>query len=132
MAKPYRIVVFGKPGCDKCKALKGRIDRLLQRPDWEDFERSYCDLSTEDGLIAFCESECVNPSRIPAFLIMKRMDADGGEYRMLRNPDPHAQGDTCQSSRLFTYLGLQTDYKSGGGVITPKMITHVLEEARTV
>ena len=33
MAKHYRILVFGKPGCTKCKQLNQRLDELLALPE---------------------------------------------------------------------------------------------------
>ena len=38
MSKTYQIHVFGKPGCDKCHSLNGRLDDLLQEAEWADFE----------------------------------------------------------------------------------------------
>ena len=44
MSKTYQIHVFGKPGCDKCHTLNGRLDDLLQEAEWADFEKIYHDL----------------------------------------------------------------------------------------
>lgn len=128
--KPFRILVFGKPGCDKCKVLNQRLDTLLAKEEWADFEKLYCDVTTEDGLVQFARAECVNPQRIPAFMITRRKgDTDRYEPVMARKPgepDP-----ICKQSKLYQHLGLQTDYTDAGkGVISAGMITAVLEEAR--
>lgn len=132
MSKPYRIQVFGKSGCAKCKALNGRLDRALAKPAWQDFEKSYCDVETEEGLITFCRAECINPNRIPAFMVLKREVVESEEhYRPLPNPDPDAPNSVCDGSILYLYQGLQTDYSGDGqGLITPKMLEAVLERAR--
>lgn len=129
MDKPFRVQVFGKPECKKCHVLNQRLDRLLAKDEWQDFEKTALLLNTEEGLIAFSEAECINPQRIPAMLVLaKGMD---GDYRPVRNPKPGAEDATCGKSRLFQYLGLQTDYSDDGrGVISPKMIASVLGEAR--
>jgi len=130
MEKDFHVLVFGKTGCDKCKMLNRRLDALLSHNEWQDFEKIYFDLETEDGLVAFCQAECVNPSRIPAMLVMKH-DREAGKYGRLLNPRPGQWDDVCKKSKLYTYLGLQTDYGDiGQGVIKPEMLTAVLEEAR--
>ena len=130
MPKEYRILVFGKTGCDKCRTLNKRLDTLLAKDEWRDFEKVYCDVETEEGLIPFCRSECINPNRIPAFLVMKKEDSRN-IYRPVRNPHPGETDKICKESRLYTYLGLQTDYgEIGRGVITPRMLTSVLQEAQ--
>ncbi len=127
--KPYRVVVFGKPDCDKCKVLNRRLDGLLATKEWEDFEKVYCDVTTEDGLVEFSRAECINPQRIPAFMI-KRQVAEGC-YEPVPNPQPNAIDPVCQQSRLYQHLGIQTDYTDvGKGLITVPMITSVLGEAR--
>jgi hypothetical protein len=63
---------------------------------------------TEDGLIQFCRAECINPNRIPAFMVLKKNESE--EYRPLPNPDLAAASASDTNSRLYTYLGLQTDY----------------------
>lgn len=128
--KPFRVHVFGKKGCDKCTVLNQRLDKLLAAEEWKDFEKEYLDVETEEGLVAFCETECVNPQRIPAFLV-SRWNEQKGEYKLLPNPVPDRKDPVCRGSRLYGMLGLQTDY-SEGGVLTPKMITAVLEEARRI
>ena len=129
MAATFRITVFGKPGCDKCKTLNSRIDKLLVKDDWSAFEKVYCSLDKEEALVQFCRAECINPQRIPAFTI-SRHDEQSGEYRLLKNPSPDEPDEVCKDAKLYSYLGLQTDYTSKGqGVLTRKMITSVLQEA---
>ena len=129
MAKRFKLVVFGKAGCDKCKMLKKRTDELLASAEWADFEQEYCDVETEEGLIEFCRSECINPTRIPALVVM-RQQADGA-YRPMTVPPPAKPDPLLGKSRLYHVLGLQTDYSSQGrGVLSPKMIQAVMTAAR--
>ncbi len=128
MEKKYRVAVYGKAGCDKCKTLNKRLDTLLTKPEWTDFEKVYCDLETEDGLVSFCKAECLNPNRVPAFVVQQKT---GDRYEPMRNPHPGRTEGTYASSRLYTLLGMQTDYsETGRGLLTPDMITTVLAEAR--
>jgi hypothetical protein len=129
MNKPYQVQVFGKAGCQKCAVLKQRLDKLLGSGEWTDFEQHYWDVETEEGLLPFCEAECVNPQRIPAMLVT-RWDETAGEYTPIPNPLMEEPDPVCGKSRLFQHLGLQTDYTDAGkGVITPKMIKAVLKDA---
>jgi hypothetical protein len=49
------------------------------------------------------------------------------------NRTPNVQDPVCGTSRLYQYAGLQTDYSAAGrGVISPKMLKTVLEDARRV
>lgn len=129
MDKPFRVLVFGKTGCDKCKMLNRRLDRLFGEEKWQDFEKQYCDVETEEGLIAFCRAQCVNPSRIPALLVTRR--SQDGTYEPVVNAAAEKQDAVCGRSRLYQYVGLQTDYSEiGSGVITPEMIEAVLQVAR--
>lgn len=129
MSSKYRIDLFGKTGCAKCKVLGQRLDKLLEKDEWKDVEKKYYDVETEEGIITFCEAECVNPQRIPAIMLKKR-DEVTGEYIPVINLMPGREDEVCGSSRLYQYVGLQTDYSSEGkGVISPKMITTILEEA---
>lgn len=130
MSKPYRIQVFGKMDCDKCKTLNQRLDKLLEKEEWQDFEKVYYDLLTVDGLVAFSEAECINPQRIPAMLVMRLDEATGG-YVPVANARPGKHDDVCGAARLYPFLGLQTDYSDRGrGIISPRMVTAVLSEAR--
>lgn len=128
--RTLQIEVFGKAGCQKCKILNSRLDTLLKKPEWEAFRKVYHDIETEDGMVAFCQSECLNPQRIPALVI--REVGEGGS-RHLPNPQPGEVDEVCQHSRLYQYLGLQTDYSTTGrGVLTPKMISAILYEAKEI
>lgn len=133
MKRQFEIRVFGKKGCPKCKTLNKRLDSLLSKGEWGDFEKIYFDVQTEDGLIEFCNAECINPQRIPAFVVAKKngLDANSNDSaELIPNPAPEKYDDVCKDSKLYVYLGLQTDYTdSGQGVITPKMIKSVLTEA---
>ncbi len=129
MATDYQIQVFGKKGCDKCKVLNDRIDNVLKKSEWNNFEKLYLDVETEDGIVAFSRSECINPQRIPAFLVTKRNDISG-DYEPVENLHPGESDKVCKKSKLYSYLGCQTDYtETGKGIISPKMITKILSEA---
>ncbi len=130
MATTYTVRVFGKAGCDKCKVLNQRLDSLLEKPEWSDFQKEYVDVETEEGLVHFAQSECINPQRIPA-LVVYRTDEVSGRLEPVPNLHPEEDDGVCKSARLYTWVGLQTDYSElGRGVISTPMITHVLEEAR--
>ena len=119
----YIVHVFGKPGCAKCAMLNRRLDALLATPAYgEKFVKEYDDLSTEDGLVQFCLVQCVNPNRVPAMVLS---DAEG---HYLENPRPDEADEVCGDSKLYQYLGIQTDYSGAGrGVITPEMIESILK-----
>lgn len=129
MNKPYRVVVFGKPGCPKCKTLNPRIDKALAKPEWADFEKESVNVQTEDGLVRFCNAECINPQRIPAFLIEK-WDEEHARYLPVTNPRAGEPDSVCKAFKLYSHIGLQTDYTTTG-TITPRMITSVLKEAQS-
>ena len=130
MSKTYQIHVFGKPACDKCHTLNGRLDDLLQEEAWAAFEKVYHDLETESGLVEFCEAECLNPQRVPGFYV-SRVDLATGEHQPMANPAPGAAEAPGGASALYTWVGLQTDYTSvGRGLITPRMIEAVLQQAK--
>ena len=130
MSKDTLIVhVFGKHTCAKCAMLNKRLDEILTKQPWAGhFVKVYNDLETEDGLLNFCLAQCLNPNRVPAMVVAK-IAADGSaDY--LPNPDPEGKDEICKRSRLYTYLGIQTDYSTEGkGIITPQMIQHVLDLA---
>lgn len=128
METPLRIAIFGKSGCEKCKILQHRVDRLLAGGEWPEFEKAYYDVETVDGLVQFCRMECINPGRIPALVVLRR---EAGGWRPLPRAKPGAPDPVCGSRRLYTHVGLQTDYSDEGkGLISPAMIRAVLEEAR--
>ena len=131
MAAQYQIKVFGKQGCDKCHILNQRLEKLLSKKEYSNFEKLYCDVESIDGLVAFSEAECINPSRIPAMLVT-RWNEEEGEYEPVCTKEPGVRNPVCRKSRLYQYVGLQTDYSDEGqGVISPKMIQSVLSETAT-
>ena len=100
------------------------ISAICDLPPFE-----HVDVETIDGLVAFSEAECINPSRIPAMLVC-RYDEAFEEYVPLSNARPGANDPVSKKSKLYQYLGLQTDYSDvGKGIISPKMIKSVLAEA---
>lgn len=128
MVAKYQIRVFGKKGCEKCHALNQRLDKLLEKDGYSLFEKLYCDVETIDGLVAFAEAECINPSRIPAMLVTEWND-DEGDYEPIMLKEPGMEDPVCKRAKLYHYLGLQTDYSDiGKGVISPQMIQAVLDE----
>ncbi|QBG48360.1 hypothetical protein EGM51_13515 [Verrucomicrobia bacterium S94] len=130
MAANYQIRVFGKEGCDKCHTLNQRLDKLLSKKDYADFEKCYFDVETIDGLVAFSEAECINPSRIPAMLIT-RWNEEENDYVPVETANPGAVDPVCRKARLYQYVGLQTDYsEQGKGILSPKMIQAVLAEVQ--
>lgn len=130
MAKPYRVLVFGKAGCDKCRALNKRLVEILDREEWADFDKRDVDVETADGLLAFCRAECLNPQRIPGFVVLRRQGGDG-EYGLLERAAPGTADPACGTAALYHLYGLQTDYSEAGrGVLSPRMILAALTEAR--
>ncbi len=131
MSKKFQVLIFGKSGCDKCKFLTQRVDDLLEKEEWQDFEKVYCSLDTEDGLVAFAKSECINPQRVPAMLI--KVQNGNGSYSYIPNRNPDNPDKAFKTSKLYPILGMQTDYSDlGRGVISPAMIKAALEEAKQV
>lgn len=129
MDATLEAVVFGKTGCDKCKALLRRAHELVQQPEWADVRVRYVDVETEEGLVEFCRMECLNPQRLPA-LVLGRVEADGQFHPIPAAPSavPDPRLGAC---RLYHIVGLQTDYSPRGrGVITPAMIAAVFEQGR--
>ena len=126
---PLTVHVFGKHGCAKCSMLNRRLDKMLaEEPPYARFHKEYHNVLEEDGLVEFCKTECLNPSRIPA-MVGGTQDAQG-RIRYLANPDPDGQDAVCKHSKLYQFLGVQTDYsEEGKGLITPEMIQAILDEA---
>ena len=130
MAKKHRVTVFGKSGCDKCKVLQKRLDDLLATDEWADFEKVYCDVETEEGLVAFCRAEGLNPQQIPAMVVARR-EGEDGPFVPVPPPPEDARDPAASRLMLWHCLGLQTDYSDAGrGVISPRTIEHVLRTAR--
>lgn len=126
----YQVRVFGKEGCDKCHTLNQRLDKLLTKAEYADFDKLYCDVETIDGLVAFAEAGCINPSRIPAMLVTVWNDMLG-TYVPLATKEPKAFDPALKKSKLYQFLGLQTDYSDmGKGIISPKMIKTILDEVK--
>lgn len=132
MSKPYKIKVFGKQGCAKCKTLNQRLDKLLAEKEWDEFETEYCDVETVAGLVDFASAGCIHPSRIPAMLVTRKQE-ETGKYEPVLTKNPQITPDkTCGKAKLYQYVGLQTDYTPAGkGLISPKMIKAILQEARS-
>jgi len=129
MATRYRVDLFGKSGCVKCKILRQRFDKLLVKDEWQDVELKYFDIETEEGIINFCDAECINPQRIPAVLVKER-DPETGDFVPVPNKTPGKKDEVIGNSHLHQYVGLQTDYsEKGQGVISPKMVVSMLIEA---
>lgn len=122
----YTAHVFGKHGCKKCELLKGRLSKLLEKPEYQDVAMEYHDVLTLNGLVDFCKVGCLNPNRIPALVM-----ADEKGY--IRNPKRRADiPEAYAASNVVKYIGVQTDYDTGGGVISPAMIEGVLKSAMDV
>lgn len=122
MSTEFTVVVFGKEGCGKCKALLGRLDRMFKGEEGQHFSLKYVDVSKSIGMVAMCKMECINPSRIPAFVVV---DAHGVP---LRNPDPGRRDDEDDYSMLYQHLGAQTDYSRKGN-ISPALVKRILTTA---
>lgn len=119
----FVVHVFGKQGCTKCDALKKRLARIMEDEAYANFSMEYHDVSTESGIVEFCKAGCLNPNRIPAMLVA---DEDGYiTSDRIREDVWTAYGDNV----TYQFVGLQTDYDKGHGVITPAAIEQVLSEA---
>jgi len=95
--------------------------------DWQDFEVKYNDITTEDGLVEFAQRECLNPQRIPSFIIEKRV-AGTERFEAMRNP---AHDVVISGVRPMRYIGIQTDYTEiGKGIIPPAAVVEVLKQAK--
>lgn len=123
------VNVFGKPGCAKCAMLNRRLDKMLaEDPRYARFHKEYHNVLSEEGLVEFCKSECLNPSRIPT-MVISCADSEGKSHYLV-NPDPDAFDSVCRHSKLYQFLGVQTDYsEEGKGIISPEMIKSILDEA---
>ena len=123
------VNVFGKPGCAKCAMLNRRLDKMLaEDPRYARFHKEYHNVLSAEGLVEFCKRECLNPSRIPA-MVISCADSEGKSHYLV-NPDPDAFDSVCRHSKLYQFLGVQTDYsEEGKGIISPEMIKSILDEA---
>lgn len=114
-------IVYGKGhGCSKCDALKRRLGALLKQDKYKDIQFVFHDVLTEDGLTQFLKAEELNPNRIPALVM-----ADENGFLL----DPRLEVDEYKASAVPGYIGIQTDYDTGGGLITPPMIQELLDLA---
>ncbi len=100
----------------------------MKKESWQDFEKVYYNVESIDGLVAFTQVECLNPSRIPGFVITKWND----RLKQYEYMPQQLQADDASSRRtlLHTHLGLQTDYGQGKGVLPPKLIQAALQRAK--
>ena len=106
--------------------LNERLDSLLLTEQWQDFEKSYNDVESEDGMVGFAKAEVLNPQRIPSFYVEKLNER--GTYEPLLNPEMNS---SMSLSRPWRYIGIETDYsESGRGIITPQMICEALGKAK--
>ena len=125
--KDFAVFVFGKEGCDKCKLLNRRLDKILEKPEWTGFEKRYFDLTTVDGLVNFAEAESLHPQRLPSILVCRNR-SDGTTERIRQRFTEGYDADGVY--RVPGYVGIETDY-SNAGVITPEDIEKVFREAVT-
>ena len=123
----FRISVFGKTGCDKCRLLNQRLDKILESPEWKDFKKDYWDLGSVEGLVAFARTEVLSPQRIPAFQV-ELYNVASRKYEPIPENVGAQRPEETKAPRYPTFLGIQTNYKNGG-VITPKDIRSVLRAA---
>ena len=105
--------VIGHTGCPKCTLLNRRLDAILQE---EPYPRGMS--HKEAALVFYCQAQCVNPNRIPALIISD----DNGEF-LNRSEKP------TSSIQLYQFIGIQTDYNDGGGILPPETIKKTLDEA---
>jgi len=123
--KRFKINIYGKEGCQKCTALKSRIESMLKKNQkFNDFEMAYYDVKTIEGLIAYANAETVNGQRIPSLQILE-MDSESNQYVKIRDP----RKEERKEGKLFvpTYLQLETDYSDPKkAVIKPKEIENLM------
>lgn len=118
--------VIGHTGCKKCEMLNRRLDALLEKEPYKSsFAKFYHDTEDprgmeekEKALMFFCKAQCVNPNRIPALIITD----ERGEFL-------ERKGRPVKPVQLYQYVGIQTDYTDGGGILPPEIIKDTLDEA---
>lgn len=121
--------VIGHTGCAKCAMLNRRLDAILEKEPYKSrFTKVYHDTESPEGMEAreralmfFCKCQCINPNRIPALIITD----ERGEF-LSRSGKPNS------SVQLYQYIGIQTDYAGGGGILKPEAIKEVLDKAMAV
>lgn len=118
--------VIGHTGCPKCTVLNRRLDAILQEEPYKSsFRKVYHDTEDPRGmshkeaaLVFFCQTQCINPNRIPAMIVTD----DNGTFL-------ERKGKPVNSNQLYQFIGIQTDYSDGGGILTPERIRETLDEA---
>lgn len=118
--------VIGHTGCQKCAMLNRRLDAILKEEPYKSrFVKIYHDTEDprgmsfkEEALVFFCQTQCVNPNRIPALIITN----DNGIFL-------ERKGRPVNNNQLYQYIGIQTDYAEGGGILPPEIIKDTLDEA---
>jgi len=124
--KRFQVTVFGKQGCDKCRLLKKRLEKILTEKAYADFEMIYYDLGTIEGLVRFCQCEMLNPQRIPSFMVFEKEDRPG--TTALRQLSCRVEMSDLVDEDLDIFMGLETDYTSTG-TLKPVMIRRILDSA---
>ena len=124
--KRFQVAVFGKQGCDKCRLLKNRLEKILAEKTYADFEMIYYDLGTVEGLVRFCQCEMLNPQRIPSFMVFEKEDRPG--TTALRQLSCRVEMSDLVDEDLDIFMGLETDYTSTG-TLKPVMIRRILDSA---
>lgn len=118
--------VIGHTGCAKCAMLNRRLDALLEKEPYKSrFTKVYHDTEDPRGMEArelalmfFCKCQCINPNRIPALIVTD----ERGEFL-------ERKGRPEKPVQLYQYVGIQTDYTDGGGILKPETIKETLDEA---
>lgn len=118
--------VIGHTGCAKCAMLNRRTDAILSEEPYKSrFVKVYHDTEDprgmkerEEALVFFCKTQCVNPNRIPALIVTD----EKGEFIQRK-------GTPTNSCQLYQYIGIQTDYADGGGILPPERIKEALDDA---
>jgi len=113
-----KLRVFGKEGCSKCDALKGRVSRILQKR--QDLETDYMDCLTPSGLMEFCKLEVGNPNNIPLLVFMKDDTYVLGKLVF----EPAKYGSVA----VPVLSGLRTDYDTGNGTLPEGLIQEALRQ----
>jgi len=118
------VKVFGKPGCSKCTAALSRLHKLIESSDkYREFVVTYMNIRREEGLVALCRAEVINPQRIPAVVLYTDSKCP---LRYSGKLDfPQDAGDI----QLKDLLGVQTDYDRGNGVIPVPALKTLLDIA---
>ena len=77
----YEAIVFGKEGCTKCDALKGKLNRFIDKNNL-DVKITYHDVLTLDGLTKAIIDPDVDPkNNIPGLVI--KDDKNNEVYRRM-------------------------------------------------